>query len=145
MNKLCPVFLSNAFYIQYPHEKFPEIEQKRNRPYLQFIISINNNKFAIPFRSNINHENVFWTDKANKCGLDFSKSVYISSEKFIDYSHPAKLRQNEHNALKGKDYIIETKMINYIKNYKKAKRDLSKQKNKYLVKFSTLQYFENYI
>lgn len=55
------------------------------------------------------------------------------------------LRQNEFDALRGKDYKIKTKMEKYIAEYKKAKMDLSKLINQNLVKYSTLQYFEKEI
>ena len=55
------------------------------------------------------------------------------------------LRQNEFDALRGKDYKIKTKMEKYIEEYKKAKKDLSKSVNQNLVKYSTLQYFEKEI
>ena len=29
------IFLSNEFYAAYPSTKYPEIEQKHNRPYIQ--------------------------------------------------------------------------------------------------------------
>ena len=68
------VFLSAKFYKDYPQVKYPEIEQKQMRPYIQVLIDIFDNTFAVPLRSNINHPYVFWTDKSNKCGLDFSKA-----------------------------------------------------------------------
>ncbi len=46
--------------------------------------TINGVQYAIPLRSNINHPHVFWTDKNNHCGIDFSKAVIITDEKYID-------------------------------------------------------------
>ena len=102
--------------------------------------------FCIPLRSNINHPNVFWTDKASKCGLDFSKTVVIiDSHKYIDHTRKPVIRQNEFDALRGKEYIIETNLKKYIEKYKSAKKAQHIPRNRLLVKCSTLQYFEKSI
>ena len=139
------VFLSDEFYGAYPASEFPEIEQKRYRPYIQVIIEIGELKFAIPLRSGINHPHVFWTDKENHCGVDFSKAVVINDDCYIDSENEPRLRQNEFDALRGKDYRIKVKMSAYIEKYKKARKNINDPINHTLVKFSTLQYFENEI
>lgn len=85
------VFLSEDFYQRYPSTKYPEIEQKHTRPYIQVYVEINGTKFAIPLRSDIHHPHVFWTDKQNHCGVDFSKAVVISDDKYIDKYKQAKM------------------------------------------------------
>ena len=102
-------------------------------------------QYAIPLRSDIHHPHVFWTDKENHCGVDFSKAVVVTDESYIDFSTEPHLRQNEFNALRGKDFKIKSKMEKYIADYKKAKKDLSNPINQTLVKYSTLQYFEKEI
>ena len=139
------VFLSKKFYNTYPTSQYPEIEQKENRPYIQVCVEIDGVQYAIPLRSDIHHPHVFWTDKANNCGVDFSKAVVIKEADYIDSVKEPHLRQNEFDALRGKDYKIKTKMAKYIADYNKAKLDLSKPINQTLVKFSTLQYFEKEI
>lgn len=139
------IFLSNEFYNDYPSVKYPEMEQKTNRPYIQVYLEIDGVQYAIPLRSDINHPHVFWTDKENHCGIDFSKAVVISEERYIDSTKNPHLRQNEFDALRGKDYKIKTKMQKYIEKYKKARQDISKPINKKLVQYSTLQYFEKEI
>lgn len=118
---------------------------KWNRPYIQMYIEIDGVQYAAPLRSGIHHPHVFWTDKANHCGGDFSKAVVIKDEKYIDANIEPYIRQNEFDALRGKDYKIKVKMAKYIENYKKAKLDLENQRNQQLVKYSTLQYFEKEI
>lgn len=137
------VFLSEEFYNDYPADDYPEIEQKHNRPYIQVFVEIDGIQFAIPLRSDINHPFVLWTDKKNHCGVDFSKAVVIKKESYIDNNIEPHIRQNEFDALRGKDYKIKTKMQQYIKKYKEAKMDLSKSVNQQLVRYSTLQYFED--
>lgn len=139
------IFLSNDFYDDYPSTKYPEIEQKINRPYIQVYVEIDGVQYAIPLRSEINHPYVLWTDKENHCGIDFSKAVVISEERYIDMDKKPYLRQNEFDSLRGKDYKIKMKMQKYIEKYKKAKQNLSKPINQKLVKYSTLQYFEKEI
>ena len=138
------VFLSQEFYNTYPTSQYPEIEQKQNRPYIQVYVEIDGVQYAIPLRSDIHHPHVLWTDKKNHCGVDFSKAVVIKEDSYIDLSIEPHLRQNEFDALRGKDYKIK-KMAKYIADYKKAKLDLSKPINQTLVKYSTLQYFEKEI
>ena len=139
------IFLSNDFYNAYPTAQYPEIEQKHNRPYIQIYMEIDGIRYAIPLRSDIHHPHVLWTDKTNHCGIDFSKAVVITKEEYIDTTTIPHLRQNEFDALRGKDYKIKTKMQKYIADYKSAKKDLSKPINQNLVKYSTLQYFEKEI
>lgn len=144
MSKEVFIFLSDKFYTDFPHKDYPEIEQKRYRPYIQVLMLINNTQFAIPLRSNITHPHVLWTDKDNKCGVDFTKAVVITSKDYIDNTTIPHIRENEFNALRGKAYKIKQKMEKYIKDYKKAKvKDDSISKN--LVAKSTLQYFEEYL
>lgn len=50
LNKLAP-----CFYKDYPRDKYPEIESKRDRPYIVFVVKIDGVRFAIPFRTNIRH------------------------------------------------------------------------------------------
>ena len=136
------LFLSEEFYLAYPLEDYPEMKQKHNRPYIQVYAEIEEIQYAIPLRSDIHHPHVLWTDKKNHCGVDFSKAVVIADEKYIDSSTDPHIRQDEFDALRGKDYKIKTKMEKYIEDYKMAKNDLSKPRNQQLVKYSTLQYFE---
>ena len=96
-------------------------------------------------RSDIHHPHVLWTDKKNNCGVDFSKAVVITDDKYIDMLTEPHIRENEFNALRGKDYKIKVKMEKYIEEYKKAKQDLNKKHYQNLVKYSTLQYFEKEI
>ena len=89
---------------------------------------------------------VLWTNKKCNCGLDFSKAVIILNEnEYIDTKTRPYIRPDEFEVLRGKEYIIKTKMIKYIHDYKEAKCNLSVQRNKYLCEFSTLQYFEEYL
>jgi len=137
------IFLTSQFYADY--STYTEIEKKNDRPYVQVFIKLNNVNFAIPLRSNIKHEYAFWTDKPNRCGVDFSKAVVIEDKKYIDLTKKPYIRPNEYKVLIGKDYDIEKGLIKYIKDYKKAKLNPNNHKKRLLIKCSTMQYFEKYI
>ncbi len=140
------VFLSDAFYKAYPTCKYKEIEQKTDRPYVRIQVTVNGILWGIPLRSNISHSHVIWTDEENHCGLDFSKAVVIDKPaKYISGVKPH-IRDNEFKVLKRLDeYAVSQKLQKYIKEYKKAKKALNIKRNRELVSFSTLQYFEKYL
>lgn len=76
--------------------------------------------------------------------------VEINGTKFAiplrsDIHHPHVLRQNEFDALRGKDFKIKQKMQKYIDQYKSAKITPEIPIHKVLLKYSTLQYFEEYL
>lgn len=71
------VFLANSFYKDHPNPPFKEMEQKQNRPYIVFLVEIEGHTWAIPFRSHIRHGHAFFTDRENKCGIDYSKAVVV--------------------------------------------------------------------
>lgn len=102
--------------------------------------------WGIPLRSHIKHDHVIWTDKANGCGIDFTKAVVIEKpDKYISNTQPY-IRPDEFKVLKQIDeYRVSQKMQRYIKEYKNAKLKPNIPRNKQLLKYSTLQYFEEYI
>lgn len=137
-------FLSEKFYAD--HTDCPEIEQKEHRPYIMLQVEIDGVLFGIPLRSSINHPHVLWTDRKNRCGVDFSKAVVLSDPASdLDRRKKPHIRPNEFKELKGKEHIIQTKMRKYIADYKKAKAKPEIERNRQLLKYSTLQYFEIYI
>ena len=137
------IFLTQEFFDDYAH--CTEIEQKKERPYVLVHLCVNGVDFAIPFRSNLKHKYVYWTDKENLCGLDFSKAVVIEDAKYIDAKAKPYVRPNERRALFGKEHDIERGLLDYIGEYKKAKLKPDKHRGERLLKYSTLQYFEKYI
>lgn len=137
------LFLTEQFYDDY--KECSEIEQKSTRPYSQVYSKINGVQFAIPLRSGISHKHVLWTDKPNKCGLDFSKAVVIVNDSYIDKTTIPHIRQNEFDSLRGKEHIVKQKMIKYISDYRDAKEKPNIERNRILCQYSTMQYFEEYI
>ena len=72
-------YLTSEFYEKYKNCK--EILQKQKRPYAVHLIRYNNLTFAIPVRSNINHNFSYKTIGSK--GLDFTKTVIITDEKYL--------------------------------------------------------------
>jgi len=138
------VFLTEKFYKRY--EKCTEIEQKDYRPYIRIQVMINGVVWAVPLRSNISHDFVLWTDKDNNCGIDVTKAVVVENPtQYISSVRPY-IRPNEFKELKQiSEHRIVQKLQQYIKAYKKAKENPGIPRNKELLKYSTLQYFEKYI
>ena len=135
------ILLTEEFYNDFYNYK--EIETKQNRPYILLRICYNGLDFGVPFRSNIKHEHFHktTTDKINS-GIDFSKSVIITDEKYIS-SSKAKLRDEGFKKIKGKEFIIKQKFVKYIKlyikSYEKVKNGKAHSRDELLCKFSTLQ------
>lgn len=138
-------FLSKNFYDDYPSEQYPQMEQKTNRPYAHVQLLLNGILFAIPLRSNIDHPHAFFTNKKKKCGIDYSKAVAITKDNYIDHSTKVFLRPDEFSKLQGKDFRIRKQFADYVELYKQAKIDENVKHRDKILKFSTLQYFEEYI
>lgn len=134
-------FLSSAFYSAYPSNIYTQMEMKTNRPYAHVILSSNGLLFCIPLRSNINHPHAYFTNKKQKCGLDFSKAVVIKNVNYIDNNTKVFLRQDEYQKLLGKDYIIQQQFEKYLVLYKKALTDETVPHREKILKYSSLQYF----
>jgi protein AbiQ len=94
------MFLSADFYRDYAH--CAELEIKTDRPYAQVRVDLSGVLFAVPLRSAIKHRHVLWTDRANRCGLDFSKAAVVTNSNYIDATRTPYIRQNEFDALRGK-------------------------------------------
>ena len=138
------VFLTKKFYEDYI--TCPEIEQKEARPYVRIQVMVNGVLWAIPLRSHIKHEYAVWTDKKNCCGMDFTKAVVVTDpDAYISKTQPY-IRPDEFKALKElTEYWVAQKMRQYIREYKRAKQNPQIPRNKNLLQYSTLQYFEQYI
>jgi protein AbiQ len=138
------IFLTQQFYDDYAN--CAQIETKITRPYVKIHDKINGVQFAVPLRSEINHhDHVLWTDKANRCGLDFSKAVVIENDDYVDNAKKVYIRKIEFESLRGKKHDVKSKMIKHISDYKHAKTMTHINRYKCLCQFSTLQYFENHI
>ena len=138
-------FLTDQFYSDYPINRYPQIESKKNRPYAHIMVNSYEKLFCIPLRSNITHPHAYFTNKKTRSGIDYSKAVIIDNANYIDNDTKVFLRQDEFNKLRGKEHIIQKQFRNYVELYKKAKSDLSFPYRYEILNYSTLQYFEDKI
>lgn len=139
------VLLTSEFYKDYPNSEYPQLMAKPTRPYTHVKLDIYDAHFYIPFRSNIEHPHAFFTNKREKCGIDYSKAIVINDEKYIDNTQRAHIRKNEFKKVKGKDYKLKRGFEEYIELYKKAKNGEEVSHREDILSFSSLQYFEEYI
>ena len=138
------VYLTKQFYTDYGH--LEHIMKKPGRPFVRILLEVNGVTYCIPLRSNIHHPHVFWTDKPNRCGIDFGNTVVITDvEKYIDQVNRPQIRQNEFDALRGKDHLVRQRLVRYLADYKKAKANMHIPRCRTLVEKSSLQYFEEFL
>ena len=136
--------LSADFYRDYNPLDYPEIECKQDRPYLVMIVKIENNTFALPFRTNIKHNSCYkfknTTRKTNSStGIDFSKAVIVNYPNYI--GDTTMIDNKEYVELSNKYYFIINKFKSYLNSYIKF---CQKDGNQYLQKryqYTTLKYF----
>lgn len=138
------IFLTSRFFEDYAH--CPEIENKPDRPHIRICVTVGGVDFAIPMRSHIIHPHAFITDKARHCWLDYSKAIVLMRpDLYVDQQRQPRVRQNEFEMLRGKEYIIKRGMLRYINLYIKAKQQPDIPRNATLLRYSTLQCFEQYL
>lgn len=123
------------------------MEIKEDRPYAYAHVQVEayNQLFCIPLRSHIDHPHALFTNKKERYSVNYSKAVVINSDEYIDKNRKSFLRPDEYKKLKGKDFMIKKQFLAYIELYKQAKIDESVDHREEILKFSTLQYFEEYI
>jgi len=139
-------YLTAEFYNQYNSYEYPEIENKSNRPYMVMLIQIENNTFAIPFRTNVKHNNCYKFENSSRptdsiTGLDYSKAVIVNNIKFIGVA--ARINDMEYTELDANYHIIIKQFTSFVKNYiRYANGTLNEyQSKKY--KYTTLKYFHD--
>lgn len=142
-------YLSADFFIKYNSTDYPEIENKDKRPYMVVLVKIENNTFAIPFRTNIPHNNCYRFKNSSRStqsvtGLDFTKAVVVNDSKYIGV--PARIDNKEYVDLNRNYLFIIEKFKKYVSDYIKFVN--SNQKPYYAAKkfkFTTLKYFHDEI
>lgn len=131
--------LSILFYERYSDNR--EILSKQNRPYLVLLVEYRGLKFAIPFRSNIQHSHAYKfqgeSSKRQSSGLDFSKSVIIFNDDEIGM--PAHIDSKEHTELAKRYNFIVEKFQKYIDDFIEG---LSQEPLPPKYNFSSLTYYK---
>ena len=136
--------LSEEFYLDYSQVKFPEILHKEDRPYIVFVIKINDNTFAVPFRTNITHNQSYRFKNTNKqtnshTGLDFSKAVIVNEERYL--GKKTFIDDAEYIELENKIKFIIQKFTVYVNNYIKYIKSNNTKMIEMKYKYSSIQYF----
>jgi protein AbiQ len=138
--------LGDKFYKDYPKDLYPEFERKKDRPYVVLIISIFENKFAIPFRSNIKHSFCYRFKKTNRktksfTGLDYSKCVIVNNQEYL--GEIASIDNKEYAELDDRYFFIIKKFKNYALNFIKFLNNPNNEDLQEMFKFSTLNYYRD--
>lgn len=115
-------YLSEDFFEKYDSKHFPEIEHKLNRPYLVLVLKVENNTYAIPFRTNVSHKACYRFKNSSRdthsfTGLDYSKAVVVNDDRYIGTS--AFIDEKEFLELNRKYYFIIKQFSAYVSGYKK--------------------------
>lgn len=136
--------LSSKFYTLFPASKFPEMLHKQDRPYLVLLVKINNNNFALPFRTNIRHNECYKFAKTTRntsssTGIDFTKAVIIHDITLLGNS--TRINSAEFSDLRKNSHKIISKFESYLKNYIQYAQDTKSVFNAQKYAFSSLQYF----
>ena len=139
-------YLSSEFYEKYNNSIYPEIENKDKRPYMVILIELNNNTFAIPFRTNVPHNNCYKFKNSTRptnsvTGLDYTKAVIVNERKYIGAD--ARINDKEYIELSNNYQFIIKKFGKFVSDY----IEFANGKKSYYAfkkfKFTTLKYFHN--
>ena len=138
-------YLTNEFYSQYDPINYPEIEHKEERPYAVLLVNVCDNKFAIPFRTNIKHNNAYKFEHSGRAtesvtGLDFTKAVVVNDNIFIGGN--ATVDNQEYLDLSKNEMKIIKKFTTYVKNYVKYRKGIAAEYREKDYQYTSLKYFE---
>lgn len=139
-------YLSEDFLIKFPEADYPEFENKLTRPYVVFLVRIDNHTFAIPFRTNMNHKYGYKFLKSGResntsTGLDFTKAVLVDDEKLL--GDDAIIDNDEFLELSKKHFFIRKKFERYYDGYKKYLNGELNEFQSRAYQYTTLKYFKN--
>lgn len=141
--------LSTTFYSDHPALEYPEILQKKPRPYTCLLIDLHYSYYiCVPFRSEIHHSNAFCfqqsrRSRVHRSGLDYSKIAIINKTSYLD-SSSAVIDQDEYRELTRHITKIVNQVNKYISTYIEhvtGKRPLSPREYNRKYQFSTLPYY----
>ena len=113
-----------------------------------FLIKIDENTYAIPFRTNIKHKFCYKfknSDRNTKTstGLDYTKAVVVNDESYI--GDDATIDNKEYIELNNKYFFIIRQFENYLQGYTKYAKGGANEFETKKYRFSTLQYFHKEI
>ena len=116
-----------------------------SRPYIIIIVEVENNKFAIPIRTNLHKtKDCYESNPKTNSGLDYTKAVVIARDDFIDSTKYPEIEHKEYNYIKFKEKEIKLDFTKFVADYKKdviRHRKNPKIPENPRFRFCSLQYF----
>ncbi|MGN9096861.1 type III toxin-antitoxin system TenpIN family toxin [Flintibacter porci] len=116
--------LSSKFFADYPHDEYPEITVKKGRPYSCLLIEYIDDIFiCIPFRSNVRHQYAYHfktsaRSQRTNSGLDYTKTILIKDNEYLDTVTPAMVDQDEYRETMVNLPRITKEVFSYISEYR---------------------------
>lgn len=144
--------LSAQFFADYPSNQYPEIAIKKNRPYSCLLIEYMDDLFiCIPFRSHVRHPYAYhfktsFRSQRSQSGLDYTKSILIKNNDYLDTATPAIVDQDEYKETMTNLPRIVREVFAYISDYKDDLNGIQKLHPKEWRRrygCSTLPYFDD--
>lgn len=137
-------YLSAVFYSDYDAKNYPEIEHKDNRPYMVMLIKIENNTFAVPFRTNVPHNNCYKFKTSTRptdsvTGIDYTKAVIVNDSKYIGIS--ARINDKEYTELNDNYGFIINQFQKFVSDYIKYANSEKRYYASKKFRYTTLKYF----
>ena len=137
-------YLSAKFYNTYNSTDYPEIENKLNRPYMVLLIEFENNVFAVPFRTNVPHNNCYKFKTSTRpthsvTGIDYTKAVIVNDSSFIGTD--ARINDKEYTELNDNYAIIIKQFQKFVSDYIKYAKGKKNYYAEKKFKYTTLKYF----
>lgn len=155
MDYLAEIYsLTAQFYADYPQSQYPEIVVKKDRPYSCLLLEYMDDVFiCVPFRSNVSHKYAYHfknsaRSKICKSALDYTKSVLIRNNKYLDSSKPALVDQDEYKETMQNLPRIVREVYEYISYYKdnlNGVKSLHQRDWKRRYGMSSLPYFDSFL
>ena len=141
------VTLNDDFYERYKSNDYPELLQKKTRPYNCLLTKSERGYYiCIPFRSRIKHKDAFlFYDKSKKGfspGLDYTKTI-IFKDLFYINTKKGNVKREHYLETYYNIIVICEQVSDYIDTYKEyvIEKDKKAMKLERRYKYSTLQYF----
>lgn len=141
--------LTERFYFKYSDSQYPELLNKKNRPYNCMLLQTHYDYFiCVPFRTNINHNNAFKfssskRSKVKKSGLNYSKMIIIKDLNYLE-SRDAVIDKAEYKETVKNIERIKAEALEYLENYIKyinGKEVMHREEFMRRYKYTTLKYF----
>ena len=139
--------LSAKFFTDYPHSQYPEIASCLLIEYMDDLF------ICIPFRSHIRHPHAYHfkssaRSQRSQSGLDYTKSILIKDNAYIDATVPALVDQDEYKETMVNLPRIVQEVFSYISDYRDDLNEVRKlHPREWQRRYgrSTLPYFESFL